>query len=121
MAGERRHQQDAGLLDVGVLAEMKERAEGMTQQRHFADRDRLVAHHGAADAEIRPLMPHPCACHHLASGSRAADHRMMGENRPGLPEQALEGMGEPPHGRDDIAMRLIGFIEHCRRSSWFQA
>src|SRR5713226_5125439 len=77
MAGERRHQQDAGLLDVGVLAEMKERAEGMAQQRHFADRDRLVAHHGAADAEIRPLMPHPCACHHLASGSRAADHRMM--------------------------------------------
>ena len=121
MAGQRRHHQHARLLDGGVLAEMQQRAEGVAQQRHFADGDRAIAHHGAADAEIRPLVPHARARHHLAGSSSAADYRMMAKGGPGLGEQALKGVGEPPYRGDDIAMRLIGLIEHCRQSLWFRA
>ena len=116
MAGKRRHQQHRRPGWCVFLAEMEQVAERVTLRHLLHHLDHAAVDCGALDAEGRALVSHAGAAEHLAGRRGAAHHRMIGEKRPGLGQQALHGLGHRPYRREDVGLGLIGLIKHMPQS-----
>ena len=113
MAGQRRHQQDLGILPCRVTLEMTQYAKIFSQCNRVFDGDLFAVDHRVLDTELRPFIAADRSFQQLIGGGNRPSRSHMCEWEAWVGEDLVSGLCHEAQGFERIEMPVVERIEHC--------